>query len=111
MNDYTPATAGNARSFSRSSGHSTVFPQKAHYFHKKIGVKPDDFKPDREYLTNQRRRNLPVGESRQGPSGQPGVELAREPGTGLQGAPATGLARHSGNWLLRHGTRKLLQRM
>ena len=50
----------------------------------------DDFQPDREYLTNQRRRNLPTEESRQGPSGE----------------PATGLAKHSGNWLLLDETEK-----
>jgi hypothetical protein len=53
------------------------------------------FQADHEYLTNQRRRNLPVGEGRQSPSGE----------------PATGLAEHSGNWVLMDGTRKLLQRM
>jgi hypothetical protein len=40
-----------------------------------MGITPDDFRADREYLTNQRRRNLPVGESRQGPSGEPATGL------------------------------------
>lgn len=68
------------------------FPQYRGHFHKKIGVTTDDFQADHEYLTNQRRRNLPVGESRQGPSGE----------------PATGLAKHSRNWLLMDGTKKAL---
>ena len=55
----------------------------------------DAFQTDDEYLTNQRKRNLPVGEGRQSPSGE----------------PATGLAERSGNWMLMDGTRKLLQRM
>jgi hypothetical protein len=76
------------------------FPQNPYYFHKKIDVRPDDFQADREYLSFQRKSNLPVGESRQGPSGGPGMEPAREPGTELFREPATGLARHSGDWLL-----------
>jgi hypothetical protein len=100
-------------------GRCTAFPQYVRYFHKKIGVTADDFQADREYLLNQRRRNLPVGESRQGPSGGLGMGLAREPGTDLLGKLETELAReptkeftrHSGNWLLRYGPRKLLQRM
>src|ERR1700757_2340172 len=68
-------------------GRRTPFPQYRGHFHKKIGVTTDDFQADHEYLTNQRRRNLPVGESRQGPSGE----------------PATGLAKHSRNWLLMDG--------
>jgi hypothetical protein len=87
------------------------FPQNHHYFHKKIDVRPDDLQADREYLSFQRKSNLPVGESRQRPSGGPEMEPAREPGTELFREPATGLAKHSGDWLLRHGTRKLLQRM
>jgi hypothetical protein len=87
------------------------FPQNQHYFHKKIGVRPDDFQADREYLSIQRKSNLPVGESRQGPSGGPGMGPAREPGTELLREPATGLEKHSGNWLLKDGPRKLLQRM
>jgi hypothetical protein len=59
-------------------------------FPQKIGVTTDDFQADHEYLTNQRRRNLPVGESGQKPSGE----------------PATGLAKHSGNCLLMDGTRE-----
>ena len=35
-------------------------------------MRADDFSADREYLSIQRRRNLPVGESRQEPSGAPG---------------------------------------
>ena len=69
---------------------SAPFPQYRGHFHKKIGVTTDDFQADHEYLTNQRRRNSPVGESRQGPSGE----------------PATGLAKHSGNCLLMDGTRE-----
>jgi hypothetical protein len=87
------------------------FPQNQHYFHKKIDVRPDDFQADREYLSIQRKSNLPVGESRQGPSGGPGMGPAREPGTELLREPATGLEKHSGNWLLKDGPRKLLQRM
>ena len=39
-----------------------------------MDVRRDAFDANREYLTNQRRRNLPVGESRQGPSGEPATE-------------------------------------
>ncbi len=39
------------------------------------------FQADREYLSFQRKSNLPVGESRQGPSGGPGMGPAGEPGT------------------------------
>ena len=74
---------------------SALFPQCKYYFHKNIGGIADDFQANREYLSTQRRRNLPVGESRQGPSGE----------------PATGLTEQSGNWLLMDGLRKLLQRM
>jgi hypothetical protein len=84
------------------------FPQNKRYFHKKIGFRPDDFQADREYLSFQRKSNLPVGESRQRPSGGPEMEPAREPGTELFRESETRLAKHSGNWLLRHGTRKLL---
>src|SRR5260370_25248308 len=59
------------------------FPQNQHYFHKKIAGRTHDFQADREYLSIQRKSNLPVGESRQGPSGGPGMEPAREPGTEL----------------------------
>src|ERR1700685_919602 len=45
---------------------ASVFPQCRYYFHKNIGVIADDFQANREYLSTQRRRNLPVGESRQG---------------------------------------------
>jgi hypothetical protein len=41
------------------------------------------FQADREYLSFQRKSNLPVGESRQGPSGELGMGPAREPGTEL----------------------------
>jgi hypothetical protein len=71
-------------------GRFDSFPHCRRYFHKKIGVTNRDLPADIEYLTNQRRRNLPVGESGQGPSGE----------------PATGLAKHSGNWLPRNGTRE-----
>jgi hypothetical protein len=65
-----------------------LFPQKK-------GITTDAFQADHEYLMNQRRRNLPVGESRQRPSGE----------------PATGLEKHSGNWMLWMEPRNLLQRM
>jgi hypothetical protein len=68
------------------------FPQYKHYFQKKTAVPTDAFPPNREYLSTQRKRNLPVGESRQGPSGE----------------PATGLTEQSGNWLLTDGTEKAL---
>jgi hypothetical protein len=55
-------------------------------------VTTDDFQTDYEYLLNQRRRNLPAGESRQGP--------LRE--------PETGLAERLGNWMLQDGTEKAL---
>jgi hypothetical protein len=84
------------------------FPQNKRYFHKKIEKSADDFQPDREYLSIQRKSNLPVGESRQGPSGGLGMGPAREPGMELFREPATGLAKHSGDWLLSHGPRKLL---
>ena len=87
------------------------FPQNQQYFHKKIAGRTDDFQADREYLSNQRRRNLPVGESRQGTSERPGMGPAREPGTGFLRGPETGLAKQLGNWLLTDGPRKLLQRM
>ena len=73
-------------------------------------MRADDFSADREYLSIQRRRNLPVGESRQEPSGGPEMVLAREPGTELLREPATGLTKRPGNWVFRDGTRKLLQR-
>jgi hypothetical protein len=69
---------------------STAYPHCRRYFHKEIGVTTSDLPADLEYLTNQRRRNLPVGESGQGPSGE----------------PATGLAKHSENWLPMDGTRE-----
>src|SRR5277367_3685870 len=69
-----------------------AFPQIARHFHKNIGRTTGDFQTGHEYLTNQRRRNLPVGESRQGPSGE----------------PATGLAKHSGDWLLMDGIENAL---
>jgi hypothetical protein len=87
------------------------FPQNQHYFHKKIDVRPDDFQADPEYLSNQRRRDLPVGESRQGPSERPGMEPAREPEPEFLREPETELAKQLGNWLLMDGPRKLLQRM
>jgi hypothetical protein len=46
-------------------------------------VTTDGFQADHEYLTNQRRRNLPVGESGQGPSGEPATELAKHSGNCL----------------------------
>jgi len=61
-------------------------------FPQKIGFTTDAFRADCAYLTNQRRRNLPVGESRQRPSGE----------------PATGLAAHSGNWMFLDGTEEAL---
>ncbi len=66
----------------------TLFPQKKRAI-------TTSFSSDYEYDSNQRKRDLPEGESRQG--------LSRE--------PATGLARHTGNWMLRMEPRKLLQRM
>jgi hypothetical protein len=78
--------------YTDSFGDRLVFPQCGCYFHKNIGVIADDFQANREYLTNQRRRDLPAGEGRQGPSGE----------------PATGLAKRTGNWMLRDGTEKAL---
>jgi hypothetical protein len=63
----------------------TLFPQKKR-------VITTSFSGDYEYDSNQRKRDLPEGESRQG--------LSRE--------PATGLARHTGNWMLTDGTEKAL---
>ena len=68
------------------------FPQNRLYFHKNIAMKAGDRETHREYLTNQRRSNLPVEESRQRPSREPATELTRQ----------------SGNWLLMDGTRKAL---
>jgi hypothetical protein len=70
--------------------YSTAYPHYRPHFHKKSGVANDDLRADHEYPTNQRRRNLPVGEGRQGPSGE----------------PATGLTKHSGNCLLVDGNRE-----
>jgi hypothetical protein len=82
------------RSNSLGSGRWTYFPQSKRYFHKKIAARPHAFQADREYLSNQRRRNLPVGESRQGPSGGPATELrenrqrnSRRTGNGTREAP------------------------
>ena len=47
---------------------------------------------DSEYASNQRKRDLPEGESRQG--------LSRE--------PVTGLARDSGRWMPSDGTEEAL---
>jgi hypothetical protein len=52
------------------------FPQNGQYLHKKIDVTTDAIQADHEYLTNQRRRNLPTGESRQSPSREPATGLA-----------------------------------
>jgi hypothetical protein len=53
----------------------TVFPQYALHFHKNNAREPLIFRRNCEYLTNQRRRNLPVGESRQGPSRESATRL------------------------------------
>jgi hypothetical protein len=71
---------------------ASAFPQCRYYFHKNNGVIVDDFQANHEYLTNQRRRNLPVGESRQGPSGEPATELAKR----------------TGDWMLRDEPEKAL---
>ena len=79
----TNAAPGNRQRSDRISTLQAIFPQK-------IGITTDAFQADREYLMNQRRRNLRVGESRQGPSGEPETELTK----------------HSGDWPLMDGTRE-----
>lgn len=62
------------------------------YFHINKCVGPPSFLGDPEYDSNQRKRDLPEGESRLG--------LSRE--------PATVLAEHLGDWVLLDGTEKAL---
>jgi len=71
---------------------STVFQQCVSHFHTKKYVRPACIQSFREYAFLHRKRDLPEGERRRGPSREPATELAK----------------HSGNWKLTDGTEKAL---
>lgn len=70
----------------------STYPQFMRYFHTTKFARASCIHSDRAYASNQRKRDLPEGESRQG----------------LSRGPATELTRRSGNWMLTDGTEKAL---
>ena len=82
----------NAFATSSQRAVSTHFHKTRAISTKKYSQTPFPFGRVCEYLTNQRRSNPPVGESRQEPSREPATELTR----------------HSGNWASTDGIEKAL---
>lgn len=59
-------TIRSSRTYRLQVCDGTAFPQYLLHFHNKKCARAGEFSEGREYLADQRKRNLPVGESRQG---------------------------------------------